>query len=389
MENGKREELETGGQPSSDADAPAGGKAIHPDGSGKKRVAITRRKITVPRGRDRIIWIPVGLGAALFVAIVGYVWSSLKAYLIGRDIRRAEIYWRDHPPEPEGILPLKELLHAEIEAGPEGDKGAVTLKYTFPHVADVGSGKPADVVPQLRDWDCKVEKDTLLPVAPALSNVSFEGDIDVYFGIRLWRRTDIMVKACWFEGEKTGIIFAYMRDGRCFLRLLRRGYDYEIGEERRLAPTEKGKEMEIRLAVRERDVRAFVDGQLVCEGRVPAEWPKDRRYEHGETHKMLAADLKRPPIAGFVGLETGDKLGARIDKISVRGRVSRDWVEEKSRCVRALRAIESFSGAKESAARETALEPAEEETGSAGNAPADRTPEGGDERKTSKGGRSE
>jgi hypothetical protein len=104
---------------------------------------------------------------------------------------------------------------------------------------------------------------------------------------------------------------------------------------------------------------------------------------------MLAADLKRPPIAGFVGLETGDKLGARIDKISVRGRVSRDWVEEKSRCVRALRAIESFSGAKESAARETALEPAEEETGSAGNAPADRTPEGGDERKTSKGGRSE
>ncbi|MCX7803990.1 MAG: hypothetical protein N3A38_02260 [Planctomycetota bacterium] len=294
-------------------------------------------------GKDRIAWIPIGFGIALLLAALGYTWSSIQAYLFGRNIRKVEEYWRRNRPESEKPLPLRDLLHARIEVGPEGEGGPVTLVYDFPRESNPRGDEPADTIPQLRDWECKVEKGTFLPVVPLLSNISFEGDIDVSFDLVPWRGTDIMAKVCWFDAEKTGVVFALMRDGRCLFYLLRQGYDYPIGEERRIAPPERGRAIALRVALAGRSVEAFVDGAKVCEGRVPAEWPQDRRYDHGASQGRLAADLKRPPLAGFVGLDTGDKVGAKVTGITIFGRVSPAWAEEKSRCVRARRAVEEYS----------------------------------------------
>ncbi len=298
------------------------------------------------------MWIPIGFGVALLLTAIGYMWSSIQAYLLGRDIRRIEEYWRRHGQDLEGILPLGELLNAKIEPGPDGEKGPVTLIYEFPRADRPRGDKPADVVPQLRDWDCKVEKGTMLPVVPILSNVSFEGNVDVSFEAVMWRKTDVMAKVCWFDEEKTGVVFTLMRDGRCFLCLLRRGYDYLLGEERRIEPPERGRAIALRVAVIGRSAAAFVDGVKVCEGNIPVEWPQDRRYDHGEQQGRFAADLKRPPIAGFIGLDTSDRLGAKVVRITIFGRVSRIWAEEKSRCVKAIRAIENYSAGSSASQRE-------------------------------------
>lgn len=269
--------------------------------------------------------------------------------------------------EKPHMLPMTKLCHAHAVKELPGDRWE--LVYDFEAVARPAEGEAKEqtmkrVAGQLRDWkgprnspeqireqrraeheSISVRTD-LLPRTHLLSQLSFQDGMEIEAEFDPGKSGQVWIFFYYFyDHESTGTALLLKQENGGTAQFVRYRRDILFDDLRGkpgVFKLEPGQRAKVRIVTENHSqhagysAKAYVGDQLLTSADFPPEWAPDRRYDRGESKRMLVADNFVPPRAGFVALASKPLGAATIYKVALRGTVAESWRAERTKRIEIL-----------------------------------------------------
>lgn len=307
--------------------------------------------------KDRTHLLMVGVPLFLFVMLAVFMFKFNET---SRPVRT------EYKTEKPHMLPMTKLCHAHAVKELPGDRWE--LVYDFEAVARPAEGEAKEqimkrVAGQLRDWkgprnspeqireqrrpeheSISVRTD-LLPRTHLLSQLSFQDGMEIEAEFDPGKAGQVWIFFYYFydyESTGTALLLSQEKGTAQFVRYRRDLLFDDPRGKPGAFKLEPGQRAKVRIVTENHpqhagySARAYMGEQLLTSADFPPEWTPDRRYDRGESKRMLVADNFVPPRAGFVALASQPLGATTIFKAALRGTVAESWRTERTKRIEIL-----------------------------------------------------